>query len=161
MGWVVINTDACFNSYYELAGCGGILRDHNGKWISGFNCTVRVDNSTQVECWALLKALQWAWTMGYKKVSFQLDANSIVEWIQNPGDISGPIREAVEVCRSWIKREWNINFVYISRDCNKAADAIARIACSMKCEWMEFRDVPKECRRFLLDDSMKVNTNRG
>lgn len=157
----MINTDVCFNTYYELAGCGGILRYYNGNWVSRFSCTVRAENNTQAYCWALLKAIQWAWTMGYKKVCFQLGTNYIVEWIKNPEKLSGPIREAVEVCRNWLNEKWSINFSHISQEYNKVADFIAKIARNKRCDWIEFREVPEECRNLLLEDIMILNTSRS
>lgn len=149
MGWVTINTDACFKTHNELAGCGGVLRDDNGDWVTGFSCTVRVENSAEVECWALLKALQWAWTMGYKSVCFQTDAKNIVEWIENPVELCGPIRSAIEACKDWFKKDWRTNLLYIPREHNKVADSIATIARNKRCEWVEFKEPPEECRRFL------------
>ena len=35
-GWVKLNTDGAANGETKIAGCGGLLRDVDGRWICGF-----------------------------------------------------------------------------------------------------------------------------
>ena len=35
-GWIMLNTNGCKSIARNAAGVGGIFRDHNGEWISGF-----------------------------------------------------------------------------------------------------------------------------
>lgn len=79
--WIAVNTDAYFSSINFLVGCGGVMRGNQGAWIAGFSCMAKVNNITEAKCWAVMKALQWAWRMNYKKLWIQCDPRNVVEWM--------------------------------------------------------------------------------
>jgi hypothetical protein len=38
-GWFALNTDGAAKAKEKKAGCGGVLRNDKGSWISGFACS--------------------------------------------------------------------------------------------------------------------------
>lgn len=52
LNWSKINTDGSVIS--SSAGAGGVIRDHNGKWISSFSANLGMADVNQAEAWAIL-----------------------------------------------------------------------------------------------------------
>nr|XP_023911030.1 uncharacterized protein LOC112022645 [Quercus suber] len=48
-GWVKLNTDRAAKGNLGLAGCGGVVRDENGKWLTGFSKRIRISTSFVAE----------------------------------------------------------------------------------------------------------------
>ncbi|KAF7822906.1 reverse transcriptase [Senna tora] len=58
LDWLKLNTDgSCTNS--EI-GAGGLLRDHSGRWISGFSVFIGIGNALLAELWAVFHGLKLA-----------------------------------------------------------------------------------------------------
>lgn len=47
--WINCNTDGASKRLLNKAGCGGVLRDHNGRWLCGFCEFLGYCNSLVVE----------------------------------------------------------------------------------------------------------------
>ena len=48
-GWIKLNMDGCALGSTGLAGCGGVVRDSHGKWISGFSRRIGTTDSFVAE----------------------------------------------------------------------------------------------------------------
>ena len=49
MGWVKLNIDGAFKGNPGLAGCGGVVRNEDGRWIAGFARRIGVTTSFVAE----------------------------------------------------------------------------------------------------------------
>lgn len=56
-GWVKLNCDGSQNDRASLAGCGGPLRDSNGKWIKGYSRKIGSCDALHAEMWGMY--LEW------------------------------------------------------------------------------------------------------
>ena len=57
--WVRLNTDEA-SRRNNVAGCGGVLRDDNGKWICGFSKWLGVCSAYVAELWGVMEGLKMA-----------------------------------------------------------------------------------------------------
>ena len=55
-GWVKLNTDGASGSVVDRSGCGGIIRDENGQWITRFARRIGAANSFIAELWGLRRS---------------------------------------------------------------------------------------------------------
>lgn len=83
----------------------------------------------QAEAWALLEAMHMANTYDWSEVIFETDNANISSYIENHSTLppwqSVPIlKKCVNLC--YINAVWSCVFVY--RECNEAADALAKAA---------------------------------
>lgn len=58
IGWVCVNTDGAAYLHGDVAGCGGLLRDHEGKWLGGFSRNLGSCHAFMAELWGVLDGLQ-------------------------------------------------------------------------------------------------------
>jgi len=59
-GWYKLNTDGASLGNPSKASGGGLIRDHQGKWIKGFIRRIGLATSITAELWALRDSLMLA-----------------------------------------------------------------------------------------------------
>ncbi|RAL52669.1 hypothetical protein DM860_007437 [Cuscuta australis] len=143
------------------AGCGGVLRGHDGNWIGGFMCSCNTKHPTVAEAWAVLQGLKWAWKKGLRKLIVQCDSLECVEWIHGRHTTRGPAREVIEACQSWMGRDWNVTICHILRGQNKVADLLARMGKNRALIWRELEFPPNGARQLLEEDKLGYYTVRN
>ncbi|RAL48061.1 hypothetical protein DM860_017852 [Cuscuta australis] len=136
------------------AGCGGVLRGHDGNWIGGFMCLCNTNHPTVAETWAVLQGLRWAWKKGLRKLVVQCDSLECVEWIHGRHTTRGPAREVIEACQSWMGKDWNVTIYHILRDQNKVADLLARMGKDRALIWRDLESPPNGTRQLLEEDKL-------
>ncbi|PNX61102.1 ribonuclease H, partial [Trifolium pratense] len=77
-GWVKVNIDGASKGE-RLAGCGGLIRDHQGRWCGGFAKFVGAGSAFVAELWGVLEGLKLARRKGFRKVEVNIDSSSVVK----------------------------------------------------------------------------------
>lgn len=150
-GWIVLNTDA---------GCGGAMRDSSGDWIAGFSCMAKVNSITEAECWAVMKVLQWAWGINYKKIWVQCDSKD-VEWLNKSESPIGPLGNMVKICKDWIWKPWEVKVSHVFKEQNEVVDGLAKITVGINYDWIEFFGHSDEVRNLVHDERSGVRSSRS
>ena len=78
-GWFCLNTDGSLKSSQGMATCGGLLRDHHGRWKIGFAKKVRCTITFVAELWGVLQGLRIARDQGMQNILLQVDSESVVK----------------------------------------------------------------------------------
>ena len=103
-GWIKLNTDGCAAGSMGLAGCGGVVRDSHGEWISGFSRHIGITNSFVAELWGLRDGLLLCSNLNVPFLIVELDAKSIVEIFCNTGYVNDVISPIMDDCRMLITK---------------------------------------------------------
>ncbi|XP_019433682.1 PREDICTED: uncharacterized protein LOC109340441 [Lupinus angustifolius] len=110
-------------------GWGGVLRDHDGRWISGISGSGNDGCPLLAELLAIQHGLQHAWQLGYRRIDCETDYLEVVELIN--GDLNVCNHWYIDIILSirgmWLWH-WDLSLTHISRDSNMVADALAREA---------------------------------
>ena len=69
----------------RLAGCGGLIRDQNGKWILGFAKYLGNTSPYIAELWGVLQGLTLAKARNCGKVQLQVDSYVVVQSVLSRG----------------------------------------------------------------------------
>ncbi|MCI46118.1 ribonuclease H protein, partial [Trifolium medium] len=64
-GWVKLNCDRAYKDSLELAGCGGLQRDSDGRWLTGYSRKIGTCDALGTEMWGMYLGMQIAWRQGY------------------------------------------------------------------------------------------------
>ncbi|KAG5106372.1 hypothetical protein JHK82_043342 [Glycine max] len=72
-------TDGSLKSSQGMATCGGLLRDHHGRWKIGFAKKVRCTIAFVAELWGVLQGLRIARDQGMQNILLQVDSEFVVK----------------------------------------------------------------------------------
>ncbi|XP_033128722.1 uncharacterized protein LOC108872195 [Brassica rapa] len=124
--FVVCFTDAAWQAGSKKAGCGWIFTDHRDAWLKQGTSTFNYTSSPlMAEALAVRTALLNALEAGYTRICIKSDCQALVAIIsskQHPADLHGITRDIEFLSLSFDC----ISFVFISRNLNSAADALAK-----------------------------------
>lgn len=72
-GWMKVNTNGCAAGSPGLAGCGGVVRDSHGEWVSRFLRHIGTTNSFVAELWGLRDGLMLCSNLNIPFLIVELD----------------------------------------------------------------------------------------
>ncbi|KAF7838312.1 putative ribonuclease H-like domain-containing protein [Senna tora] len=72
--------------------CGGVIRNHNGCWVTGFANNLGNGSNFQAEVWGVLLGLLVAWEKGLQKVIFETDSMMTINVVDKEEDSRSPCR---------------------------------------------------------------------
>ena len=98
-GWLTLNIDSSTTSNPGLAGGGGLIRDENGDWVTGFARRIRSTNSFMAELWALRDGLHLCLQANVHSVIIEVDAKAFVDAFNSPTSCNAFVSPIMEDCR--------------------------------------------------------------
>ncbi|KAL5837776.1 hypothetical protein ACOSQ3_014945 [Xanthoceras sorbifolium] len=72
--WVKVNVDGSRMCDTGVISAGGVIRNSEKVWLSGFAVKKGVGSVLCAEFWGILEALTLAWNLGYCKVIVESDS---------------------------------------------------------------------------------------
>lgn len=124
-GWYVLNTDGAVKHETGLASAGGLIRDSNGVWISGFAMKVGITDSLSAELWGLREGLRLAKSLNLSNIVVQLDASVVVNFLTQgipPTHLNSVL---VQEASALVKGDWVREITHVYREGNRCADFLA------------------------------------
>ena len=79
MGWIKVNSDGARKSSSGLASAGGLLRDDQGRWVTGFAVNLGRCSALMAEIWGAWYALNLTWEKNIKKLILEMDSLAAVQ----------------------------------------------------------------------------------
>ncbi|XP_072076864.1 uncharacterized protein [Arachis hypogaea] len=81
-----VNCDASLFSDWNLAGIGCVIRDSNGRWISGCSSSYPPGPIVRCELFAVWRGLILAWDYGLRDIVCETDSLDILHILKNPAN---------------------------------------------------------------------------
>ncbi|KAE8670535.1 hypothetical protein F3Y22_tig00112127pilonHSYRG00086 [Hibiscus syriacus] len=152
-GWLCLNVDVAISSTTGISSVGGHFWDHRGTWISGFQKSIGIVSTIQVEPWAILIGLQCDQKEGFEMVQIQSGCAKAVDMVNNPNASRNPLSlvRLIDAIRCSARAT---NVVWTPRECNKPADYLARTATPHSLELICLSLPPAEVISLLEQDSV-------
>ncbi|KAK4733524.1 hypothetical protein R3W88_007785 [Solanum pinnatisectum] len=82
-GVLKLNIDGSFEQNTTNGGTGGVIRDHFGKWITGFTCKIKAQNAHHAEILALLHGLNLATRLNLAHLQVETDSQVLLNNLNN------------------------------------------------------------------------------
>ncbi|KAF7827616.1 MLP-like protein 28 [Senna tora] len=158
-GWLKFNFDGSQRLNSNKISCGGVFRDHNGSWVTGFYRNLRVGDSLQAEMWGLLLGIKLGIDKGFDKIFFEGDSSLAIKLIKEGCSSSHPLCPVINYIRSFLTRV-NFKLMHIFRESNHLADALASLGHGSLEDYVLLDNVPDACYNFFQDDRRKLGFPR-
>ncbi|KAL4305465.1 hypothetical protein AHAS_Ahas16G0081000 [Arachis hypogaea] len=155
-GWIKLNSDETAQGNLGTIGCGGILRDEEGRWIAGFSNKVGVGTVFMAELCSVKKGLEITWTMDFRKIVVEIDAGAVIKLLNKGESLASHPNAVVREIYELKKRNWNIHFIQIYREGNMCADYLAKKSLTMEADFIFWDIPPSDLRRIISDDERGV-----
>ncbi|KAF7824308.1 hypothetical protein G2W53_022452 [Senna tora] len=155
-GWCKINVDGSFNEDSNNITCGGVIRDHEGKWIRGFSKKLGKGCILLAEICGILEGLLLAWSNNLKQIIVESDSVQAVNLISVNLDRNHPLYNITHKIKLLLAKAWTAKVVHISKDSNKVADSLACKAHTLGFVLYTFNDPPVCCIDLYREDSRKA-----
>lgn len=126
--WIKLNTDGSVVD--GRATAAGVCRDHEGAWMGGFVHNVGLCSVPMAELWGIVSGLQFAWDQGFRRVCLETNSNLAIQLLDKPVEQGHPLSSLVVMARSFLRRDWDIQFCHVYREANRVADDLASFAFS-------------------------------
>ncbi|KAF7820033.1 hydroquinone glucosyltransferase-like [Senna tora] len=122
-----INVDRAVCNQTKTSSCGGLLRDHMGKWMCGYMANLGLSNVLTAELWGIYHGLKVAWDRGFKKVIIvESDSSLAVNQILGKFIGGGSVHPITQSIKSLLLCSCEVEIKYIPRSSNMCADGIAK-----------------------------------
>nr|ABN08768.1 Polynucleotidyl transferase, Ribonuclease H fold [Medicago truncatula] len=141
-GWIRLNTDVASKRDIPT-GSGGLFRNAEGKWISGFSHNLSRCNAYLSELCGVFDGLQIARERGFSKVELHVDSSVVVWTLQTTKDGS-----------------WEVKICHSYREVNSCADTLANMDCEHAPGLRVYEQCPARLSSMLLADVMGITTSR-
>ncbi|GAU43826.1 hypothetical protein TSUD_399190 [Trifolium subterraneum] len=161
MSVVKLNTDgACKDD--RTAGCGGIIRNSDGRWIGGFAKSLGKwkCNSYVAELWGVLEGLKYARRLGYQAIDLNVDSLAVKQVLTSGSSNNLLGQNLVKNIRRLLELNWKVTVEHSYRKANTCADALANIGCSLDYNIIFYDNPPTQLRHLLEADALRITTPR-
>lgn len=104
--------DGMFKSTNKVVGCGGLLRDDDGRWIIGYSKALGSTTSYVAELWGPIGRFRIGKKkLGYNMFVFHMDFSVFVDIIKNKGNVNVSGWNLVKKIQSLLSMNWSISFI--------------------------------------------------
>nr|XP_023916422.1 uncharacterized protein LOC112028020 [Quercus suber] len=157
--WVKLNTDSSALGNPRKAGCGGLIRNHQGEWIRGFARGLGNTSSFVAELWALRDGLTMAKELGVNNLLVEMDALSVVLLLNN-NTVNMVMEPLLTDCRNLLQSFPNKRVIHTFREANQCADVLARLGANFDPSFVGFENPPPVVASLLAFDLSDMYCNR-
>ncbi|XP_028792050.1 uncharacterized protein LOC114747876 [Neltuma alba] len=107
-GCIHMDVDGSVNRRRNAA-CGGLIKNAQGKWVSGFQQNLGYLSSTIAELQAIRIGLQGVKQLRFKKVQLFTYPIEAIQLLMNDSGISHPVRDEIDETRLLIFPDWDLD----------------------------------------------------
>ncbi|KAG7571880.1 Ribonuclease H-like superfamily [Arabidopsis suecica] len=152
VGWFKLNTDGASHGNPGLATAGGVVRDGEGNWCSGFALNIGICSAPLAELWRVYYGLYIAWGRGITRLELEVDSEMVVGFLRTGIEDSHPLSFLVRLCHGFLSKDWLVRVSHVYREANRLADGLANYAFSLPLGFHLFASSPESVNLLLLED---------
>ncbi|GKV40954.1 hypothetical protein SLEP1_g48538 [Rubroshorea leprosula] len=147
--FLTIRSDGSALGNPGMAGAGGLLRDHLGRWIIGFSRNIGWTTSIAAELWAIRDGLEVAISKGFSKIIVETDSKIATILIESADISLHSLGILISDCRSLLGCFADAQISHIYREANTAADFMAKLGTSSATNFVLYDGSPPGISSFL------------
>ena len=124
--WIKINTDRSILSNTMEASCGGIIRNHEGKFLAAWSVNLGSCTITMAELWGIFWGLFISYNMGHRNVILETDSTCVYHLVMYGVPETHTYSSLVYAVRNLIRKDWNVEINHSFREANRYANSLAK-----------------------------------
>ncbi|KAL6201494.1 hypothetical protein ACLB2K_025208 [Fragaria x ananassa] len=160
MNFFKLNIDGTKLSPSGKIGAGGVIRNHCGDWIIGFQINLVVGDILDAEAWGLYHGLKLVARLNIMKLEVEYDYAILVQSMNSSNTELHPLGSLLLGCSSLMSKMNVANLTHIFRECNATADSLAKCNISHELNLVCFDNPPAYATQAFLDDLSYVSKAR-
>ncbi|GLT46248.1 hypothetical protein SLA2020_200190 [Shorea laevis] len=141
-GCFKLNTDGSAHGNPGPASAGGVIRDHLGRWLSGFACKIGFTSSLRAELWGIREGLLLAYQRNIRNLVVETDSSVAVQLLSHCVSSNHPLYSLILDCREILSRIPQTSIQHAYREANQCADALTTMAHSQPVDFVSFDCCP-------------------
>ncbi|KAJ1430774.1 Ribonuclease H-like superfamily [Sesbania bispinosa] len=151
---VRLSVDGSWFPQHSRLGFGGLLRDSQGRWLAGFSGGRSNGDPCLTEILAVWRGLLVAWDMGFRVIRCEIDSLDVVNSLilRHVAHLHTHASCLNDIF-SLVDRSWSVSFLYVDRDSNSCADALAKMGACSNSDYEYWLNPPSPMLKWLLKDS--------
>nr|GMC46818.1 ribonuclease H [Ipomoea batatas]GMD31167.1 ribonuclease H [Ipomoea batatas] len=110
----------------------------------------------EIEAVAVLKAMEWAWSKGFRNIEIRSDSRETVKRLNGEQMTRGLLNNIIETCKRWMTKDWEVTIKHVYWEQNHIADNLAKLACQREDRLSCLREPPAVILRNLEEDTMGI-----
>ncbi|KAF7830619.1 Trimethylguanosine synthase [Senna tora] len=151
--WWKLNTDGACSGNPGPFAIGGIIRDHNGSFISGYSSYIGFGTALKAELWAISVGLRIALSLNCNFIHVESDSLLAVKFLKdNNIPDTHHLHNLLLSCRSSLQEFTEFSISHVYREGNQCADSLAKQALLNKTLMTTFDNTPVHIRLPFLAD---------
>ncbi|KAK6939235.1 Ribonuclease H domain [Dillenia turbinata] len=124
-GSVKLNSDGAVDRSSGKAGAGGLIRDNEGIWITGFHVMVGKTDVLMAEIWGLREGLLLAKKCNLRRVEVESDSATLFKLLNGEVKEDHRLAKIIEECQNIMQEIDAQGIAHICREGNQCADILA------------------------------------
>ena len=160
-GWFKLNTDGASRGNPGLATAGGVLRNSDGEWCSGFALNIGICSAPLAELWGVYYGLYIVWEYKVTRLELEVDSEIVVGFLKTGISDTHPLSFLARLCYGFISRDWIVRISHKYRKANRLADGLANYAFSLPPGFHGLGACPESVLAVFGDDVNGVGTSQN
>lgn len=159
-GWLKLNVDGSVAVTSGQAGCGGVLRDHQGCWKGGFMYKIGTCSVAEGEEWGVLQGLCMASRLGVRKLILECDSKTTIDILQGSTLQRCKRNNIITRCMEMMQKFEDLKLGHVYREQNRVAYALAKQARMNQPGLTLIDEVPNGLCSIVMEDNLGARFSR-
>ncbi|KAL4298591.1 hypothetical protein AHAS_Ahas17G0016200 [Arachis hypogaea] len=150
--WTKLNTDSAASTNPNAGGCGGVIRNEQGRWVAGFMANLVCCSAFWAEMWGIYHGLKIAWDLGLRRIIMESDSTAVVTILNKKEGLHSHLEPLVRSIANLMQKNWELRIENIYREDNKCTNWLAKenLKSLSGCQFID--SLPCNLRLILNDD---------
>ncbi|CAJ2630361.1 unnamed protein product [Trifolium pratense] len=151
--WIKLNCDGAYKDSMNNAGCGGLFRDSDGRWLKGYTQRIGDCDALHAEMWGMYTGMEMARRQGYTHLVVESDSKLLIDMVTGRCKLNGKAPILVNRIQDLSNLQWHVMFKHTWREGNRCADWLASFSLNQSSYDVRIlEDPPRELQQILFDD---------
>lgn len=150
---IILNVDGSSLGNPRRAGFGGLFRNPDGGWISGFSGFIGHSEVLKVELLGIYHGLRLAWERDFKEILCYTDSLCALKLIKEQHEEFHRYATIVQDNRDSMALPWKVELLHTLREGNQCTDYFAKLGANSDDKLRIFTHPPPGLRLCLVGDA--------